>query len=259
MSLFNRSGSNRDMQLPERVRQAIKEQEGSSEIVIGWTQLAVVVTWSALYILSPKTFSAAAEFEPIPWVLSLYFVFTVVRLTAAYRGYLPRWLLSLSVVSDVSLLMMTIWSFHLHMQPALFYLKAPTLLYVFIFIALRSLRFEPGYVILAGVVSALGWLGMLAYAIAAGEMEITRDYVHYLTSNSVLIGAEADKIISILMVTGIRRFPRLGPARCLSGPCGRALRRGISPGSSTRAWRTGSPRRTARSAPAMGRSGRRRS
>ncbi len=192
------------MQLPERVRRAIKEQEGSSEIVIGWTQLCVVVTWSALYTLSPKTFSSTAEFEPIPWVLSLYFVFTVVRLIAAYKGYLPRWLLSLSVVSDVSLLMITIWSFHLqYMQPAPFYLKAPTLLYVFIFIALRSLRFEPGYVILAGVVSAVGWLGMLAYAIGDGEMEITRDYIHYLTSNSVLIGAEADKIISILMVTGI--------------------------------------------------------
>jgi adenylate cyclase len=32
---------------------------------------------------------------------------------------------------------------------------------------------------------------------------ITRDYVEYMTSNSVLIGAEFDKIVSILMVTGV--------------------------------------------------------
>ena len=32
---------------------------------------------------------------------------------------------------------------------------------------------------------------------------ITRDYVEYMTSNSVLPGAEFDKVISILMVTGI--------------------------------------------------------
>ena len=32
---------------------------------------------------------------------------------------------------------------------------------------------------------------------------ITRDYVTYMTSNAVLIGAEFDKIVSILMVTGI--------------------------------------------------------
>jgi adenylate cyclase len=32
---------------------------------------------------------------------------------------------------------------------------------------------------------------------------VTRNYVEYMTSNSVLIGAEFDKIISILMVTGV--------------------------------------------------------
>jgi adenylate cyclase len=32
---------------------------------------------------------------------------------------------------------------------------------------------------------------------------ITRDYVEYMTSNSVLIGAEFDKVVSILMVTGV--------------------------------------------------------
>ena len=60
------------MQLPERVRQAIKEQEGSSEIVIGWTQLAVVVTWSALYILSPKTFSPPPSSSPSPGFLAAF-------------------------------------------------------------------------------------------------------------------------------------------------------------------------------------------
>ena len=32
---------------------------------------------------------------------------------------------------------------------------------------------------------------------------ITRNYVEYLTSNAILIGAEIDKIISILVVTTI--------------------------------------------------------
>jgi adenylate cyclase len=100
--------------------------------------------------------------------------------------------------------MTLIWSFHLkYQQPPTFYLKAPTLLYVFIFIALRALRFEPMYVIAAGLSAAVGWLAMLVYAAMAGEMVVTRDYVRYLTSNSVLIGAEIDKVIAILMVTGV--------------------------------------------------------
>jgi adenylate cyclase len=123
-----------------------------------------------------------------------------------YRARLPGWFISLSVVADIALLMITIWSFHIQYgQPPSFYLKAPTLLYIFIFIALRALRFEAQYVVLAGAVSAIGWILMFLYVIFAepGNPMITRDYVQYLTSNSVLIGGEIDKIISILMVTGI--------------------------------------------------------
>ncbi len=192
--------------LPERVREAMSAQQDSSEILIGWLQLALVVGFGSLYAISPKTFPPEAEFLPIPWVLGTYFVFTLVRLRLAYLRRLPGWFLSLSVVADVALLLGTIWSFHLqYMQPAAFYLKAPTVLYLFIFIALRTLRFEPRYVILCGVAASLGWVLMVVYALFLDGMNspITRDYVFYLTTNAVLIGAEFDKIVSILVVTGI--------------------------------------------------------
>ncbi len=195
-----------DAGLPPRVHQVIQRQQESSEVLIGWVQLGVVVTFAVLYTLAPKTFTEEAEFAPVPWALSAYFVFTVLRLVLAYSGRLPDWMLYLSVVVDMSLLLGLIWSFHLqYEQPASFYLKAPTLLYVFIFIALRSLRFQSRFVILAGLVAATGWLMMVAYVITidAQDPMITRDYVEYLTSNSVLLGAEFDKVISILMVTAI--------------------------------------------------------
>ena len=76
------------------------------------------------------------------------------------------------------------------MQPPTFYLKVPTLLYVFIFIALRALRFEARFVVMAGLVAAAGWSMLALYAMAGpdGMKMITRDYIHYMTSNSVLIG-----------------------------------------------------------------------
>jgi adenylate cyclase len=119
---------------------------------------------------------------------------------------MPPILLYVSIIADVGLLLGMIWAFHLqYEQPPSFYLKAPTLLYAFVFIALRALRFEARYVIAAGVVAAVGWSALATYATyASGGMEIvTRDYVHYLTSNSVLKGAEFDKIITILTVTAI--------------------------------------------------------
>lgn len=188
---------------PARVRWLIVEQQVRSEILIGWVQFALVLFFLILYSVSAKT-SGGTRFLPVPWVLAAFLVVTALRLLAAYRRWLNPPLLVLGVCLDMALLMGLIWSFHLqYEQPAPFYLKAPTLLYVFIFIALRALRFEPLYVAAAGLAAAVGWLLMLAYAASSGDMVVTRDYVHYMTSNSVLIGAEIDKVISILMVTAV--------------------------------------------------------
>ena len=190
-------------QLPERVEAAIRTEQDRSEILIGWIQLAVIITFAVLYFISPKTAGAAGYITVA--AIAVYFVLTVLRLAMSYSFSMPAWMLALSVLFDMMLLFGLIWSFHLQYgQPPSFYLKAPTLLYVFIFIALRALRFEALYVILAGGLAALGWLVMAAYAVyATGPEMITRDYVYYMTSNSILIGAEFDKIASILVVTAI--------------------------------------------------------
>jgi adenylate cyclase len=89
------------------------------------------------------------------------------------------------------------------MQPASFYLKAPTMLYFFIFIALRALKFEPRFIILSGAAAGVGWLILVLYVIwsVPEDMMITRNYITYLTSNAILIGTEVDKILSIAFVT----------------------------------------------------------
>ncbi len=192
--------------LPARVREVISREQDWSEILIGWIQLGVVITFATLYFLSPKQPGANPMITAEPWVLAGYIVFTLIRLALAYKRRLPNWLLYVSVVMDMALLLALIWSFHLkYDQPASFYLKVPTLLYVFIFISLRALRFEVRYVLIAGGVAALGWLLMVFYVIRVDPANpmITRNYVEYMTSNSVLLGAEFDKVISILMVTAI--------------------------------------------------------
>ncbi len=193
--------------LPNRVRDRITEQQHSSEKLIGWIQLVIVLMFGFLYVISPKTFNAAdVPFQPVPWALGTYLCLTVIRLVWAQFGRFPWWSLALSIVFDMALLMVVIWSFHIQYgQPASFYLKTPTLLYVFIFIALRALRFEALYVLLAGAVAALGWVALVLFAVTIepDDTMITRNYVDYLTSNSVLLGAEFDKVISILVVSAI--------------------------------------------------------
>ena len=191
--------------LPERVRENIAVQQIEGEKLISWVQLLLVLVFGTFYSLAPST-APEAGFQPVPWALSAYLLFTLVRLITSHRGRLPNWLLMVSVVMDMSLLMALIWSFHIqYMQPASFYLKAPTMIYVFIFIALRALRFEPRFILLAGAAAAVGWLGLVLYVVLSvdGDPMITRNYVTYLTSNAILIGAEVDKILAIGLVTGV--------------------------------------------------------
>ena len=192
-------------ELPARVTEAIQRQDNSSEVLVKVIQLTVVCIMGVLYLLSPKT-HAGTQFAPVPYALATYLVANTIGLIWALRRGLPDWAVYVSIVFDMALLMVLIWSFHIQYgQPASFYLKAPTLLYIFIFIALRALRFETKFVLAAGFIGAAGWLAMVLYVTLADPVDamITRNYVTYLTTNSVLLGAEFDKIISILLVTGI--------------------------------------------------------
>jgi adenylate cyclase len=191
---------------PDHVIRAIRRQEENSEILVGWLQIAAIIFFAIFYSLAPKAFPHNMHVAPVPLTLGAYALFTALRLALAYRGLLRTWFLAISVVIDIAVLMITIWSFHLQYdQPPTLYLKAPTLLYVFIIIALRALRFDPRWVILAGTSAAVGWVVLLLYALYGEPMSavLTHSFVDYATSLKLLIGAEVDKIVSIVMVTAV--------------------------------------------------------
>jgi adenylate cyclase len=190
--------------LPERVQRTIRQDQDQTEVLVSLMQLLAVASFAALYTLTPKGFDPQmVPFEPVPVTLAVYAAFTLIRLWLAWQRRLRPWFLALSVVVDISVLMVTIWTFHLQYQePPPLYLKAPTMLYAFILIALRTLRFEPWLVLLAGVTAAAGWLALVAYAVLGkGGAQITRDFATYAMSYEVLLGAEIDKVVSLLMVT----------------------------------------------------------
>ncbi|MEM1045032.1 MAG: adenylate/guanylate cyclase domain-containing protein [Pseudomonadota bacterium] len=195
--------------LPQRVQTILYAQEERSEQVIGWVQLTLIGIFGILYIVSPKPADTlAAEFQPVPFALELYLTFTLLRIWLSYHHYLPGWLLVMSMIIDFAMLFGLIWTFHLqYEQPAAFYLKVPTFMYVFIFIAVRALRFDHRFVLSAGAFACIGWLFMLGYALYEAGMDgMTRNFVEYLTGNYVLIGAEFDKIFALLAMTLILTY-----------------------------------------------------
>jgi adenylate cyclase len=223
--------------LPERTRQAIRASQTQAEILIAWIQLAIVASFALLYELAPQaTMVDDLHFTPLPWVLAAYAAVTAIRLMLAYAQALGELLLSLSVIIDLGLLMVLIWGFHVQYgQPPAFYLKVPTLFTAFIFIALRALRFEVRYVVLAGLAAAAGWASLVAYAIVVTPGDVVmRDFVGYMTGNRILIGAEIEKILAILVVTAvlalaIARARRLLVRAAIDGAAARDLARFFDP------------------------------
>jgi adenylate cyclase len=191
--------------LPERVTAEIARREWSNELLARTIQLLVILLFCFIYAISPKT-SPQDAFTPVPYVLAVYLGLSVFGLVWGYLREPKDWSAYVSIIFDFALLYGLMVSFHIqYMQPASFILKAPTLLYVFIFIAIRALRFKPRFVLAAGAAAAIGWALVIVYVVRIdpGDNMLTRSYVEYLTSNSILIGAEVDKIMSILFVTAI--------------------------------------------------------
>ena len=191
--------------LPERARIGVARAQKSAEVLLTLAQIGAIVFFTVVYKLTPKAFPADAPFEPVPILLAFYAVFTALRLYLALTDGLSRPIQFISIALDMAVLTITIWSFHIQygVSPSV-YLKAPTLLYVFILIALRAMRMEADQVVFAGFTAIVGYGSLALYAIDAAGMDmITRDWAKYMTSDSILIGAEIDKLLAISIVTGV--------------------------------------------------------
>ncbi|MEL7272250.1 MAG: adenylate/guanylate cyclase domain-containing protein [Pseudomonadota bacterium] len=188
--------------VPERVYTAIDRYDQDSEVLVKIMQFGIFAIWGLVYWASPKPDPDTVS--RVPLVISIYLIFTLARFFIALGRRSPAWFIYPSTVIDMGLLTYLIWSFHLQYdQPASFSLKAVEVLNYFVLIALRALRFQSRYVWTAGLSAIAFWAVLVAYVTLEDPWDpmVTRDYVTYLTSNSVLIGAEVSKMMSILMFT----------------------------------------------------------
>lgn len=186
---------------PARIKAAVDAYEAQSERIVGWIQLAGVAVFGSLYAATFSTFDVHRRIEPVPIALAVYGAFTLWRLRCAYSGRLSIGQQYASAAIDIVVIVAMIASFpYQYAAPAAMYLKGPTLLYVFILIGLRSLRFNPALVLFTGALAAAGWAGLALWAAIEGA-PLTGDYRVYMSSLSVLPGAELEKIGAIAMTT----------------------------------------------------------
>ena len=192
--------------LPERVRAIIAAEDRASERVIGYVQLGIGAFLWLLFLITPRPVDAVFNmFEPVPFALAAFASFSAFRLWMIARRKLPDWFVAVSIAADVGLVLALIWSFHVQYgQPPGFALKAPTFVYLFVLIVLRSLRFDPRYVLAAGLTAAIGWAVLTILAIeASGPGAVTRSFTEYLSTSHILVGAEVEKIVALIVVSAL--------------------------------------------------------
>jgi adenylate cyclase len=194
-----------EMRLPLRVRKALEHEQYRAELLVTAVQLLITATLAVLYAATPPGFSPDAPLQAAPLGLALFGELALLRLYFALTGQLSRGILGVTVVAEMALLIFVLWAYHLqYEQPPQFSLKSSEFAYVFILIGLRALRFEPLWVILSGLTAALGWTGLLAWAVlAAPDNPVTWDYVTALRSTQIHFGAEFDKLLAIVVVTAV--------------------------------------------------------
>ncbi len=224
--------------LPARVVELLHAQDRAAERLIIYVQLGLAAALAILYVLAPRPADAPMTMlAPVPLALMAYTLFALVRLLMSQRGPLPGWFVIPSIVADMTLLLGLIWSFHLQYgEPPAFSLKVPSILYLFVFIALRALRFDHRYVLAAGLTAAIGWAVLTTAAVFQSQQgAVTHNFVAYITGNRILIGAEVDKIVAILLVTavltvGARRAQQTLVTAVREQAAGREIRRFLSQG-----------------------------
>ncbi len=226
--------------LPERVARLVRDKDRESERLLCIVQLVLAATLAGLYSLAPRPSDAGMGLaEPVPVALAAYFALTLFRMWYVRRAPLPLWAVSLSIFADMGLLFGLIWSFQYdYHQPAAFSLKAPTFVYAFVFVAIRSLRFDYRAVLTAGLVAATGWLFVILAAFNVSPAgTVTRSFSDYLLSNRILIGAEFDKIFALVVVAVVLSIAAFRAERTLvaavrvetaNREIGRFLSRGVA-------------------------------
>ena len=190
--------------LPQRVQERIAANDDSSEVLVKIFQLVVFAIWGIAFALAPRPDPTTNS--AVPEVIAAYLGVTLVLLVWAVRHRLPGWVVSASIALDMALLTYLIWSFHIQYdQPASFSLKTVEAWNYFVLIGLRALRFQARYVLIAGGLAIAGWMALVVYTVETDPADpmITRDYITYLTSNTVLIGAEISKILSMTLFTAV--------------------------------------------------------
>ena len=154
------------------------------------------------FAISPKASNLQNAFIQFG-VLSFFLLGSGVRLVSGWRRLRSYKFQIGSALFDVGCLFAFLTIIPLaYDSPFAVSLKAPTANLLYVFIIARVVLFDIRLVAWSGVSAAIGWTALTFLSVMdPSSPGITREFAEYTMSGKILIGAQVEHVISILLVT----------------------------------------------------------
>jgi adenylate cyclase len=166
----------------------------------------IVGFFFSLWYSLPKSSDVQRTFETIPSLFSVYCPLLLLRVALSRKYLLADWAILIFMLIDFLAVTALILSFHLQYQQApAFSLKVPMYGMFFIFVSFNLIRDRVIFIISSGAMASASWLGLVCYAYVNNN-PISRSFVEYSHGNSLLIGAEVEKVVYLLGFSAISAF-----------------------------------------------------
>lgn len=191
--------------LGPQVTKEINRHIQFGERIAASLQVLIIFFMIIVWLFAAKSQSAREHsFQSIPVVMSIYGPLLLMRLYWAYRGKIDEAMSTLYTFIDIVAIIILIFLYHLEYQalPSMS-LKSPTFQFLIVTVSLRCLSFRANQVLFATFLASLGWTGLTLFAINHSDSVITRSFFEYTSTDKILLGAEVEKIIALLLVGGV--------------------------------------------------------
>jgi len=176
----------------------------NAQRILAMMSLIIPLSFLILYLIAPHASDSGSS--PLVLIISVSIV-----LQAAIRLYL-NWNKALSdryhilcVVLDFLGLSLILLTYALtYGVPFSVALKSPTANVFFIFVAARIVLFNRRIILKTGILAIITWICLVLVAMWDPGFEgRTFSFIEYLTSFKVLIGAEVERLLQFVLLTGV--------------------------------------------------------
>jgi adenylate cyclase len=185
-------------------------EELKAEKISTSAQLSFITSLFLFYLAAPKGFESEQNiwFEPVRALFYIYIPILAIRLYFLFKtNRVINWILYPFLFLDILAITLLIFSYHLQYRREFsLSLHAPTFMYYFILIALRTLAYDSMKALFVGLFAAMCWTIMTAYAFFGSGLTRISDFSNLLNPKVFILGVEIDKILSLLVFTGISTF-----------------------------------------------------